>query len=260
MQGGFFIGGMDMCAKDLSKKETLMSRSIIHIKLILVLSGLMCISLLSGACSNLQATVDPDQTGDQYTSQEQALGAEGDVSSAALACPSDLTEFVLFATHTWDFSPGRELDLMKVEGQTGASSPCPFSVAGNTVIMEECTVPISNTGFIQTDAGPCDITASGAALISIEDASCEDGVITMTIVESINPDTGSGAMNCPETSQPYFPLFPFSRTTRTFHIQVGGVEASESVDPDMSGQFMYNKTWSVHSETMGSPLPEGSGD
>ena len=166
-----------------------------------------------------------------------------------------MTEFVLFLSHSWDFSPNRELDKMKIDGQTGASSPCPFSVAGSTVIMEECHVPITNTGFIQTDDGPCDVTASGEALVSIEDASCDGGVITMTIVETLNPDSGTGAMNCPNTSQPYFPFYPFSLTTREFHITVGGVEATESADPDLSGQFMYNKSWSVHSEALGSPLP-----
>jgi hypothetical protein len=249
-----------MVIKDHNTKENLMSGSISQNKINRFLTILVCISLIGTGCSILQAADDPDQNDGQLTSQEQALGAEGDVSSAALACPADLTEFVLFLSHTWDFSPGRQLELMKVEGQTGASSPCPFSVAGNTVIMEQCKVPITNTGFIQTDDGPCDITASGTALISIEDASCDGGVITMTIVETIDPDSGSGAMNCPNTSQPYFPTFPFSRTTRDFHIQVGGAEASESVDPDLSGQFMYNKSWSIHSETMGSPLPEESGE
>ena len=240
-----------------------MSFSVTHKKIFMVLILLMCVSLINAGCSALQGTADPDQDSGQLTSQEQALESgddapldnPGDVSSAALVCPKDLTEFVLFASHTWDFSPNRELELMKVDGQTGASSPCPFSVAGNTVIMEQCKVPITNTGFIQTDAGPCDITASGTALISIEDASCDGGVITMTIVETIDPDSGSGAMNCPEISQPYFPTFPFSRTTREFHIQVGGAEASESVDPDLTGQFMYNKTWTIHSEALGSELP-----
>lgn len=241
-----------------------MSLSTLQSKLFLILSIFLCLSLVVSGCSILGATADPSDPDGQYTSQGQALESgdgdaplddPGDVSSAALACPSEMTDFVLFLSHTWDFSPNRELELMKVNGQTAASSPCPFSVAGSTVIMEECHVPITNTGFIQTDAGPCDITASGEALISIEEASCADGVITMTIVETINPDTGTGSMNCPETSQPYFPFFPFSSTTRDFHIKVGGAEASDSADPDLSGQFMYNKLWTVHSETMGSPLP-----
>jgi hypothetical protein len=88
-----------------------------------------------------------------------------------------------------------------------------------------------------------------------EDTSSDGGKITITIVETIDPDSGSGSMNCPNTSQPYFPFFSFSRTTREFYIQVGGAEASGSVDPDLSGQFMYNKTCIVHSETTGSSLP-----
>jgi hypothetical protein len=248
-----------------------MPLSTLRSKPFFVLSIILCISILMGGCNALSGANTSSDPDGQFTSQEQALESgddggdvplddPGDVSSVALACPKDLTEFVLFVSHTWDFSPNRELDKMKVDGQTSASSPCPFSVAGSTVIMEECRVPITNTGFIQTDAGPCDISSSGTALISIEDASCEKGVITMTIVESIDPDSGSGSMNCPETSQPYFPLFPFSRTTREFHIQVGGAEASESADPDLSGQFMYNKNWTVHTESMISPLPEDSGE
>jgi hypothetical protein len=210
--------------------------------------------MILGGCSIFSAAPDPDGTDGQFTSQEQALGSE-DVEPHALACPSKTEEFVLFLSHTWDFSPNRDLELMKVNGQTAGSSPCPFSVTGSTVIMEECHVSITNTGFIQTDAGQCDISASGEALVSIEGASCTDGVITMTITETINPDTGTGAMNCPETSQPYFPFYPFSSTTRDFHIQIGGAETSDSADPDLSGQFKYNKTWTVHGESTGSPLP-----
>ena len=242
-----------------------MSLSTLRAKLVLVLSIFLCLSILISGCGLLgggTASSDPDGN---YTSQEQALDSgddpplddPGDVSPVALACPSDMEGFGLFLSHTWDFSPNREVDKMKVDGQTAPSSPCLFDVAGSTVIMEECHVPITNTGFIQTDDGSCDITASGEALITVDDASCKDGVITMTIVETINPDAGSGAMNCPNTSQPYFPFFPFSRTTLSFNIQIGGAEASESVDPDISGQFKYDKTWTMHSETMQSPT---SGD
>ena len=234
-----------------------MSLSALRLRSVLFFSLVLCFSILISSCGILNAaTTSPDPDG-QYTSQEQALDTgDGDVSPAALACPSEMTDFTLFVTHTWDFSPNRELDQMKVDGQTEPSSPCPFSVAGSTVIMEECHVPITNTGFIQTDAGPCDVTASGEALITIEDASCDGGVITMTIIETANPDVGSGAMNCPDMSQPYFPFFPYSLTTREFHIQVGGAEASESANPDLTGQFQYQKTWTIHTESMLSPLPE----
>ena len=232
-------------------------------RLILILSIVIGLSLVISGCSILGAAPDPDDPDGQYTSQEQALESgddaippdDSDIEPIALACPKEVTEFIMFVSHTWDFSPNRELELMKVNGQTEPSSPCPFSIAGSTVIMEECHVPITNTGFIQTDAGPCDITASGEALISIEDATCDGGVITMTIIETANPDVGDGAMNCPGVSQPAFPYYPYSLTTREFKIKVGGFEASEFVDPDLSGQFMYNKTWTIHSETMGSPLP-----
>ena len=240
-----------------------MSLSSPRSRLVLILSTIMCLSLLIGACDILGAAPDPADPDGQFTSQEQALESDdddqphddSDINPIALTCPKKMTEFIMFVSHSWDFSPTRQLDKMKVDGQTGLSSPCPFSVVGSTVIMEECHVPITNTGFVQTDEGPCDITASGEALVSIEDASCDDGVLTMTIVETSNPDSGTGAMNCPGMSQPYFPFFPYSRTTRSFQIAVGGTEATEFADPDLSGQFMYNKSWTVHSEALQSPLP-----
>jgi hypothetical protein len=207
--------------------------------------------------SDSSGDVDGGGDAEDGSGEEADLPADDSgLEPVALACPKEVTEFVLFVSHNWNFSPNRELEKMRIDGQTSASSPCPFSVAGSTVVMEQCKVPITNTGFIQTDEGPCDITSSGQALVSIEDASCKDGVITMTIVESINPDVGDGAMNCPGMSEPYFPLFPFSRTTRSFPIRVGGSEATEMMDPDLSAQFMYNKTWSVHAEGMDFPLPD----
>ena len=245
---------------------------------LLVLVLIAGMTFLIIGCSTLQSQSDPvgdeggaldeidlsGEDGDGSGSEggdsgdgDAPIDNPGDVNSAAIACPSELTDFTLFVSHTWDFSPNRDLEKMRVNGQTNPSSPCPFSVAGSTVIMEQCRVPITNSGFIQSDDGSCDISSSGTALISIDDASCDGGVITMTFEESIDPDSGSGAMNCPNTSQPYIPIFPFSRTTRSFHIMVGGTDAIESVDPDLSGQFKYNKTWSVYSSALISPpLPE----
>ena len=240
---------------------------------LLVLVLIAGITFLIAGCSALQSQPDPvgdeegaldeidlsGEVGDESGSEDgdAPIDNPGDVGSVAIACPSEVTEFTLFVSHTWDFSTNRDLEKMRVNGQTNPSSPCPFSVVGSTVIMEECRVPITNNGFIQSDAGPCDISSSGTALISIDDASCDGGVITMTFEESIDPDSGSGAMNCPDISQPYFPFFPFSRTTRSFHIMVGGTDAAESVNPDLSGQFMYNKTWSVYSSALLTPpLPE----
>ena len=232
---------------------------------------LIIATLAITGCAGLQTAGQPGGSLGDDAFEEIDLSGEGDVAGypddgedspspddmpvVQAHCPAELTEFVLFLTHSWDFSPNRELDKIKVSGQTQPSSPCPFSVAGSTVIMEECRVSITNTGFIQTDDGPCDITASGTALVMIDDAACLDGVITMTIEESLDPDSGSGAMNCPNRSQPYFPFYPFSRTTREFQIQMGGATATEAVDPDLSGQFMYNKAWTVHSEKLGTDLP-----
>jgi hypothetical protein len=202
---------------------------------------------------DLSGASEEADTGEEGSDQS---GSSEDIPTVMGICPKDPMAFVLFLSHTWNFSPNRQLESMKVDGQTEPSSPCPFTVAGSTVLMEQCRVPITNTGFIKGDDGTCQISTSGAALISIEDASCKDGVITMTIVEAIDPDAGSGTMTCPKVTEPYFPFYPLSRTTRSFTIQVGGDIQTEVVDPDLTGQFMYMKEWTIHGEGLGSPLPE----
>jgi len=233
---------------------------------ILLIFCLIFILIFSG-CSVLQSVgqpsggddvfdeIDLSGNGDvaDYPDDGEDTSADGEPPPAAIVCPKDPSEFVLFLSHTWDFSPNRDVEKMQVNGQTGPSSPCQLTIAGSTVLMEQCRVPITNTGFIQTDDGPCDISASGTALISIENAYCEDGKVTMTIVETIDPDSGSGSMNCPNQSQPYFPFYPYSGTTRTFTIQVGGSIKTEDMNPDLSNQFKYYKEWTLHAPGLGSP-------
>ncbi|NQS90835.1 MAG: hypothetical protein HQ574_00365, partial [Chloroflexi bacterium] len=204
----------------------------------------------------------------QYVSQDQALESEegdsiddynpdnpGDVSSLALVCPKDPTEFVLFLSHTWDFSPNRDLEKMRVDGQTAPFVSCPLTVQGSKVTMKDCFFPITNTGFILTDDGSCDISASGDAILSADEPYCENGKVIITFIESIDPDaTTNGAMNCPNKSQPYIPFYPPSITTRTFDIAVGGHTQTEDMNPDLSNQFKYHKEWTLFSKDF--PMPE----
>jgi hypothetical protein len=209
---------------------------------------IICVSLILAGCG---VKAVPDSPGDGDMSDPPP---PGDSPPVALACPKDSTEFTLFISHTWDFSPNRDTEMMKVNGQTEPSSPCPITIAGGTVIMEACQVPFTSTGFIKTNDGMCDITASGSALVTLDDAYCEDAKVTLSIVENLDTDAPySGAMNCPDVSQPYIPFYPFSHTTRTFHIQVGGTTQTEDMDPDLSNQFKYQKEWTLYSVNLLSP-------
>jgi len=234
----------------------------------LVLVWLMA-SMLLTACSVLSALVDQSSDGEEshLTTQEQSLESDdgGEQAGASdsgeeippvwVHCPADPIEVTMFVHHTWNFSPNRETDKMSVDGRTGELASCTITVHGSQVEMADCQIPITNNGYIKTDDGMCDITASGFALISLEEGVCEDGVILLTLTESLDPDAGyDGAMNCPDISQPYIPFYPPSLTTREFPIQVGGMSASESMDPDLSNQFRYSKEWTLISDAF--PFPE----
>ncbi len=238
--------------------------------LILVFIIMLCLSMIVAGCSGLQNVSQPnsgDEDGldtiDLSGEDGDSDDSEGDFSSDDSAsppvmahCPANPMAMFLVVNHTWDYSPERDLAKMRVDGKTAPFVSCPLSVHGSKVTMEDCIFPFTNTGYMQGDAVRCDITASGDAILSVEAASCEDGKITLTLIEVIDTDGGtSGTLSCPnEGATAFVPFYPYSLTTRTFAIVVGGFEQSEDMNPDLTGQYRYHKEWSLHSTDL--PMPE----
>lgn len=239
----------------------------------LALVVLLLISMIIAACSLTAAPESKDEPSGQeeegynLAAQEQALeaGDEGsgigssdsgeDVPPVWFHCPADPIKVSMFVHHTWNFSPNRETEQMSVDGRTGALASCTLTVDGSQVNMGDCLIPITNSGYVKTDDGMCDVTTSGFARISLEEGFCRDGVITLTLTENLDTEEGyEGAMNCPNTSQPYIPFFPPSITTREYPLQTGGMSATESMDPDLTNQFRYSKEWTLISDAF--PYPE----
>ncbi len=241
-----------------------MSTATPYSKYLILLSIILILSLLLSGCGVIQTAgessssdgndvfdeidLSGDSSDDNGSDEESESSAE-DVPVVSLLegiCPkkgNDMTGFVMII-HSWDFSPNRDLEMMKVVGQTPEATMCPITVNGSKVSAKTCLVPFTSTGFIKTDDGMCDIQASGTAAIDFEDGFCEDGVVTITITEALDADAGySGAMNCPNTSQPYIPFYPPSIKTASFEIKSDGFTISESMDPDITNQFKYDKKW-----------------
>ncbi len=182
-------------------------------------------------------SVDPEAEIQTETDSPQEL-LEG------AGCPGRPTEFFLEISHSWDFSPNRDLQSMRVDGTVDPPFRCPLTIDGSQVIIEPCQVPFSCTGFLETDAGTCDITVAGFAELTFEDASCSQGVVTMTIVETLDTEAETtGTMDCPNISQPYIPFYPYSRSVESFQITPQGFLQEENADPDISNQFRYQKVW-----------------
>ena len=235
-------------------------------QILVTLCAVIVILLLITSCSTSALTgpgsgEEPPPEGSLAT-QEQGLEEEPaasneedpegeDIPPVSLAeglCPKEGNSIEAFflVVHSWDFSPNRDLSMMKVDGQTDPMSSCRITISGSKVSGEPCLVPITTSGYLQTDDGKCDLQATGYARIEFEDGSCEDGVVTVTIFETLDPDAGyDGAMNCPEISQPYAPVYPISRSTHSFMIKAQGDVASKTANPDETGQFRYEKKWNL---------------
>lgn len=214
----------------------------------LVLAGTSSCALLSGPAAPAEEPGGAEPSG---SSSDQT---EGEPVPVALGCPPEPTEYILFVTHTFNWSANRDTQHFFIEGSTAASSPCPLTIERADVTAAECRVPYSNSGTIVTDAGPCHQSGEGFAIVEVE-GSCTDGVVTLTIIESVDPDSAQGAsLSCPGVAPyPYLTYYPASHTTGLFTIASGGDDFTESVDPDLSGQFAYNKHWSLRTGSFVSP-------
>jgi hypothetical protein len=235
-----------------------------------VLLGLLSVVSLTLACallpSGLPGVGAPGQEGQaeppdggqaddgSQASEDNPLADGGGPPPAVAACPSKAQQAVLFISHTFDWSPNRDKSVAEINGQTDASAPCPLTIEGHKVTAGPCRVSYSNTGVIHGSDGDCQVQGQGQAEVMIE-GSCDQGKLTLTITETSADESPGAMMTCPNQTSPYVTYYPPSLTTRTFQIQVGGADASEDVDPDLTNQFSYHKTWSLRVEGLTEPLP-----
>jgi len=185
--------------------------------------------------------VDPNLPDTDLLGPTPTLGV---VVSGDGECPSEPTDYSLKVSHNWDFAPNRDTVNMKIDGWTEPNAACPVVIDGPNVTMAPCAVLVSNDGFVQTDEGPCSVTAYGYTEITLDEPRCENGVVVARIIDVIDPDLeSSGEMVCPGFTQPYFPFYPFSNTAVQFRLQPGGDTQVDDADPDVSNQYKYHKEW-----------------
>ncbi|MCJ7823638.1 MAG: hypothetical protein MUP44_01930 [Anaerolineales bacterium] len=215
--------------------------------------------LFLSACSNPPRGSEDETVQAELASQEQALGSDessegsnpDDSGPARVLCPEQEIPYKLQFNHTFDFSPNRQTEIMRVTGQTTADAWCLVFISGTSVQADDCIVGYDYTGYIQGSDAKCDVSGSSTALISIE-GECMPGVqgsefaeIYLTIMETENPDGDiSGALNCPGHSGTYIGFYP-----PTFFIATFPVTDTAAYDtdpgPDLTGQFEFSKNYSL---------------
>jgi hypothetical protein len=170
--------------------------------------------------------------------------------------------FNLALNHTWDFSPNRDLEHFKIDGKTAVLVFCPLTIYREKVTMPQCWFPVTNNGEINTDAGPCKINATGGGYLEMVRGKCKDGVVTITVLETVDADAGlTGETDCPKAVEPFFAFYPASQNTLTYMIAVGGETVTikgervvKADEMDISGVYHYTKEWTLYTPDL--PLPE----
>jgi hypothetical protein len=166
-------------------------------------------------------------------------------------CPKDTVEYKLEINHTFNFSPGRLTEKMKIDGQTSSDAWCLVTVKGTKLQAEDCIVDYNFKGyFIGDDGTRCDISGASTALISFS-GECLKGKsdianIYLEITETGDPATDAvGTLNCPGYNPFAFGgFYPPSYFIANFPVGSGAYSDSDP-GPDLTGQFEYTKKYTL---------------
>ncbi|MDZ7843915.1 MAG: hypothetical protein U5K99_03825 [Anaerolineales bacterium] len=202
-----------------------------------------------------------DDMMEEAAEQGDSVKSEPDpIDPVSLSCPSEAANFTLFLTHSWDFSPGLQTEVMLIKGSTQPSASCSFLVEKNKVSFPPCYISFTNTGKMYSESGTqCDVNANATALVEVmpEESYCKDGVLVLTITEIWDADAPyTSNMVCEGRSYPHVAYYsPLVRTVE-FTLTSGVVTASEKVD-GFANSWNYNRVWSVGTDYyFATPLPE----
>jgi hypothetical protein len=154
-------------------------------------------------------------------------------------------KFRIDVNHVFNWSPGRITDQFLVNGET-LTTVCYIGSGTTAEKPGICKISYSNDGFIQTDAGECELSGQSQALLEVV-ASCSDGNHVLEITEYQNPDADLGAeLDCPavQMTEPHPTYYPGTISEFSFPTSQKTYMASEP-GPDVSGSFEYQKTWEI---------------
>lgn len=192
--------------------------------------------------------------------QRDPLESEPDPSDPVAGyCPQEAANFTLFLTHSWEFSPGMQTEIMLIKGMTEPSASCSFLVEKNKVSFPPCYISFTNTGKMISESGTqCDLTATATAQVEVmaDQSSCKDGILVLTISEYWDGDAPyDSTLQCKDKSYPHVAYYsPLIRTVE-FALSSGVVTAREEVKR-FANSWNYNRVWSVGTDYFIEPSSE----
>lgn len=130
------------------------------------------------------------------------------------SCPEGPIFMEVEMIENWTYSPGGVKEIGEIDGWGKVT--CMVEISGSKVTGEVgCYFEYSNDGFLQTDAGHCDIKGQGVAIATIK-GKCNDLMLALEIDESVEADDETGDvpmtanMECREKTFPHITYFPFT--------------------------------------------------
>jgi len=215
-------------------------------------ASLLALALTLAACAGPQRSLD--QVEQQLEDSDGSEGGEeagdeeatnGEIVPVAIACPEGPVPVKLAIAHSFNYSPNRMTEEYSVNGTTDPNAWCLLTIAGSKVTAEPCNFTYHYDGIIKGEGAMCQITGDGRAALDIT-GRCKDGRVFLALAEHSDDEGLGGKMKCPQAPPVDFgTAYPLSRTEAVFAIAQGGYTVNASADPDETGQFSYDKSWTL---------------
>jgi hypothetical protein len=225
---------------------------------LIVISSLLTVLISLGSQTLAQSESVPDDIApvpipfpDLDTSEEgsdEIPNIEADIDpfpqDRLSSCPAG-RYYQLEITHEFTFSPGNSQEI-RVQGKTIGLQWINLYVNRRLV-----SFPQDGTDFeyeYQGRLGPAAVQGKGLALIQVESAECQNGVITLTITETNSDSEPNGTMTVPGVySGPYYVPFPHSRHILSLALTPPDSWHSNTANYTNAGDstypFDYTKNW-----------------
>lgn len=199
----------------------------------------------SGAEGQASAGEGNDEDSEGEDGGEEEGNGGDDFGLVRLTCPEEAVPVKLAISHTFNWSPNRETNMISIEGTTQPNAWCMLTIAGSKVTAEPCNFSYHYEGFLTDGDATCQLAGDATAALEIT-GRCKDGRVYLELSEYANDEGLTGKLYCPEAPPvDWGCAYPPSLTQAEFSIAQGGETVTASRDPDETHSFKYDKSWTL---------------
>jgi hypothetical protein len=183
-----------------------------------------------GSAGQEDSSADSGVIGETLGDAAESAGELSEEGAPLNSCPEGPIFMEVEMLENWTYSPGGVKEIGEIDGWGRVT--CMVEISGSKVAGEVgCYFEYFNEGFLETDAGHCDIKGQCVAIAKIK-GSCDNLTVKLEIDETVEPDEETddvpmtANMTCREKTYPHITYFPFTWFEVEVPLAAGTFESS----------------------------------